>query len=302
MSKILKNSLLTALALGLMSGSVMAHEEHADASKEPHETGTHKPDPPSGGGGHEDLAGAATNPIANLVQFQIQNAYTPSNNNASGSSNVFILQPVIPIKLSWEAVPLLVTRTTLPYINTPQLGGGIGTQEGFGDLVSQGIFLPKLETKGVMVGIGWNLTIPTAGSNDFTGSGKWSLGPTLIYFNIQTPGFQWGLMNYSSFSFADNDTGQDAHRSHVSSTSIQPLLIWHFDEGWYAGAPDVPQTYNFKTDHWTTQLGGRVGKVMKFGAQPVNLFGQATYNSEDHDNEISAEWTYKINLTFLFPA
>jgi hypothetical protein len=40
---------------------------------------------------------------------------------------------------------------------------------------------------------------------------------------------------------------------------------------------------------------------MKFGAQPVNLFAQATYNSEDHDNEISADWTYKLNLTFLFP-
>jgi hypothetical protein len=55
------------------------------------------------------------------------------------------------------------------------------------------------------------------------------------------------------------------------------------------------------TEHWTTALGGRVGKVMKFGAQPANLFGQATYNSEDHDNEISADWTYKLNLTFLFP-
>jgi hypothetical protein len=59
-----------------MSGSAMAHEEHADASKELHQTGTHKPDPVAGGGGHESLAGAATNPISNLIQFQIQNKYT----------------------------------------------------------------------------------------------------------------------------------------------------------------------------------------------------------------------------------
>ena len=69
--------------------------------------------------------------------------------------------------------------------NTPQIGGGVGTKEGFGDLVSQGYFLPKLETKGVMAAFGWNLTIPTAGSNEFTGSGKWSLGPALLYFNTQ---------------------------------------------------------------------------------------------------------------------
>jgi hypothetical protein len=49
-------------------------------------------------------------------------------------------------------------------------------------------------------------------------------------------------------------------------------------------------------------LGGRLGKVFKIGTQPLNLFGQITYNSEDHDNEISADVTYKINLTFLFPA
>ena len=297
MNRIFKILLLTVPTLGLMSGSAMAHEEHADASKEPHQTGTHKPDPVAGGGGHESLAGAATNPISNLIQFQIQNKYTPNNNNVDGSSNVFLLQPVIPIKLSSEAVPLLVTRSTLPYVNTPDFDGGVGTQEGFGDLVTQGYFLPKLETKGVMFGIGYNLTIPTAGSNDFTGSGKWSLGPGLIYFNLQTPGFQWGLLNYSSFSFATNDSD----RSHVSVTNLQPIAIWHWGEGWYAGLPDDPQVYNFKTDHWTTQLGARFGKVLKFGAQPVNLFGQATYNSEDHDNEISPEWTYKVNLTFLFP-
>jgi len=270
MNKILKYLLSITMIVGLISGSVMAES---------------------------DLAAQATNPIANLIQFQIQNAYTPSNNNVSGSSNAFILQPVIPIKLSSKAVPLLVTRTTLPYINTPDLDGGIGTQEGFGDLVAQGYFIPKLETKGVMFGFGYNLTVPTAGSNDFTGSGKWSLGPGLVYFNLQTPGFQWGLLNYSSFSFASQNTD----RSHVSSTSLQPIATWHWGEGWYAGTPDVPQTYNFKTEHWTTALGARVGKVMKFGNQPVNLFGQATYNSEDHDNEISPEWTYKVNLTFLFP-
>ena len=134
MNKTINNLLLTMLTLGLMSGSVMAHEQQYDNAKEPHEV-PHKAEPPTGG--HSSLAGAATNPIANLVQFQIQNQYTPSNNNVSGSSNALILQPVIPIKLSSEAVPLLVTRTTLPYVNTPDYDGGVGTQEGFGDLVTQ---------------------------------------------------------------------------------------------------------------------------------------------------------------------
>ena len=283
--------LLTAAILGLISGSVMAQ---SDDTREPHET-PHKAEPPTGG--HSSLAAAATNPIANLVQFQIQNAYTANSHNVDGDSNVFILQPVIPINLPSKAVPLLVTRTTLPYINTPDFDDGVGTKEGFGDLVAQGYFIPRLETRGVMVGIGYNLTVPTAGDNDFTGSGKWSLGPAGVYFNMQTPHLQWGLLGYSSFSFAS----QNSDRGHVSTVSLQPILTRHFDKGWYLALPDVPQTYNFDTNEWTLAVGPRLGKVMKFGKQPVNLFGMVTYNPNDDTDEIAPDWTYKFNMTFLFP-
>jgi len=192
---------------------------------------------------------------------------------------------------------LIVTRTTLPYISTADLDGGVGRKDGFGDLVAQGYFLPKLETKGVSVGVGYNLTIPTAGDNDFVGSGKWSLGPSAIYINMQTPSWQWGLLGYSSFSFASANTDRD----HVANIAVQPILTKHFSEGWYASAPDVPQTYNFKTNNWNLQLGVRVGKVMKFGKQSVNLFIQPTYNPLDHDDEVAADWTVKFNLTLLFP-
>ena len=270
------NSLLTAAIFGLMSGSAMAADKAASG---------------------DELANEATNPIANLMQFQIQNAYTSNSYNADGDSNVFILQSVIPIKLPSEAVPLLITRTTLPYINTPDIGGGVGTQEGFGDLVTLGMFLPKLETKGVMIGVGYNLTIPTAGDNDFTGSGKWSIGPGAVYFNQQTPHWQWGVLTYSSFSFASQNTD----REHVSSVSLQPFVIKHFDEGWYVASMDVPQTYDFNAKEWTFALGPRIGKVTKFGKQPVNLAAQITYNPNDDTDEVAPEWTYKFNMTFLFP-
>jgi hypothetical protein len=294
MKEILKISLLTALTLTLINGSVMAHDDQTDNTKEPHET-PHKAEPPTGG--HKNLAEAATNPVANLVQFQIQNLYTSDSYNVDGDSNAFIIQPVIPFQLTWEAVPLFVTRTTLAYVNTPDFDGGIGTQEGFGDLSTLGFFIPKLETKGVMVGIGYNLTVPTAGSNDFTGSGKWSLGPGGVYFNGQTPSWQWGILGYSSFSFASQDTS----RSYVSTVSLQPFVTKHFDKGWYLANADMPQTYDFRTEEWTFALGPRLGRVTKFGKMPVNLFGQFTYNPNDDTDEIAPEWSYKFNMTFLFP-
>jgi hypothetical protein len=312
-SSSLLNRILTGLCalvimLGFTAGSVLAVEVSEEdykllqkikleqaAKQKPAHAQPHTAEPPTGG--HANLAAAATNPIANLVQFQMQNSYSPSNHNADGYSNVAVIQPVIPIALPWDEVPLLVTRTTLPYISTPDLDGGIGRKDGFGDIVAQGYFLPKLKTKGVAAGLGYNLTIPSGGDNDFVGSGKWSLGPGAVYLNMQTPSWQWGLLSYSSFSFASANSG----RNSVSNVNIQPILTKHFSEGWYASVPDVPQTYDFMTDNWTLAIGPRVGKVTKFGKQPVNLFGQVTWNPLDNDDQVSAEWTFKVNVTFLFP-
>ncbi len=312
-SSSLPNRVLTGLCalvimLGFTPGSVLAVEvseedykllqkikqEQSHKEKPAHEQ-PHTAEPPTGG--HANLAAAATNPIANLVQFQMQNSYSPSNHNADGYSNVAVIQPVVPIKLPWDEVPLLVTRTTLPYISTPDLDGGIGRKDGFGDIVAQGYFLPKLKTKGVAAGLGYNLTIPSGGDNDFVGSGKWSLGPGAVYLNMQTPSWQWGLLSYSSFSFAS----ANSDRGSVSNVNIQPILTKHFSKGWYASVPDVPQTYDFMTDNWTLAIGPRVGKVTKFGKQPVNLFGQVTWNPLDNDDQVTAEWTFKVNVTFLFP-
>jgi hypothetical protein len=296
------------ITLGFTSGSVLAVEvseedykllqkikqEQAHKQKQPHEQ-PHPHEPPTGG--HANLAGAATNPIANLIQLQLQDSYSPSSYNADSYSNVAVVQPVIPVSLPWEKVPLLVTRTTLPYIHTPKLDNGIGRKDGFGDIVTQGYFLPKLKTKGVSAGLGYNFTIPSAGDNEFVGSGKWSLGPGAIYLNMQTPTWQWGMLAYSSFSFGS----ADADRSYVSNIALQPILTKHFDKGWYVSFPDVPQSYNFRTEDWTLAIGPRVGRVMKFGKQPVNLFGQVVYNPLDNDDQVSSEWTIKFNMTFLFP-
>ena len=98
------------IALGLMPVNVFAADGTYDNSKDPHES-PHEAEPPVGG--HSSLAAAATNPIANLVQVQLQNQYNAKNWGVDGYSNAAIVQPVIPFKLPWESVPTMVTRTTL---------------------------------------------------------------------------------------------------------------------------------------------------------------------------------------------
>jgi hypothetical protein len=285
-----------AIMFGLSSGSVLATHDHPEKNLPAHEQ-PHKAEPPTGG--HKNLAAAATNPIANLVQFQVNDSFSPSSHNASGYSNTTVIQPVIPFKLPWESMPLLITRTTLPYVVTADLPGGIGRKDGFGDTEFLSLFSPKLETKGVQVAIGTNLIIPTAGDNQFTGSGKWSIGPAALYINMKKPGLQWGLFGWADFSFASASGGSD--RTHVSQISLQPFITQHFKKGWYVASMDVPQKYDFNSNNWTLAIGPKVGRVMKFGEQPVNVFGAVYYNPIDNDNAVSAEWTIKVGVTFLFP-
>ena len=268
-----------AVSLGLTTGSVLAQG-----------------DPPHGG--HANLAAAATNPISNLIQFQVQNGYSGSNYNSNDYSNVTTIQPVVPFKLPWEKVPLLITRTTMPYITTPDFDGPIDRKRGFGDITILGLLTPKLKTKGVQLGLGTTVVIPTGGDNEFVGSGKWQAGPAVLYINMQTPKLQWGVFAFQLWDFASTSSGSD--RQGVSKLSFQPFITKHFSKGWYVASPEVPQIYNFKTDKWTWSLGPQVGRVMKLGKMPAKVFGAFYYNPEA-DAGVSAEWTAKLNITFLFP-
>jgi len=131
----------------------------------------------------EGLAGEATNPFANLMQFQFQfqYQYNASHYNTDDTSTLGVVQPVIPFKMPWKSVPLMITRTTIPYVTTPETdlrpgrppplinlpdGGfveaptGLSSQSAWGDIVSFGLFLPKLKAKGQTIGIGPVVSLP----------------------------------------------------------------------------------------------------------------------------------------------
>ena len=83
-------SLGIAIAFGLTSGSVLAGKTHEEATGKPYENtkapheAPYKAEPPTGG--HKNLAAAATNPLANLMQFQFQYQYNFRHHNTDDTS------------------------------------------------------------------------------------------------------------------------------------------------------------------------------------------------------------------------
>lgn len=238
-----------------------------------------------------DLASAATNPIGDLIQVQLQYQHGSDIYDLDGNSDAYIVQPVTPFDLPWESVPQLIARTTIPYVSTPDLPGS-DSVDGLGDAVVLVFALPKLETEGVMFGIGPALGLPTA-TEDETGTDAWSLGPTAVYINNQTRSWMWGVLTYGLW-----DVAGDGDRDDVSQINIQPLLFKYFDEGWYLGLQDITWVYDDETEDWFLPIGPRLGKTTKIGNQPLNIYAGTYYNPVDTTG--TAKWTLKLSVSLLF--
>ncbi len=247
----------------------------------------------------EDLGEAATNPVSNLIQFRLQNQYSASNYNADDWGNAMLVQTVVPLNFiadRFDGLKGFVNRTTMPYVSTPKLDG-VGRKHGMGDTNMLNFAVPKAGPKNTVWGIGTSLNIPTAGDDEFTGSGSWHLGPAAVVMVTPMKGLQVGALVFHEWDvYSIRSDAPD-----VSRTSFQPILTKHFDKGWYVSLPDTPQSYDWETEDWTLNLGGVVGRVFPFKGQPMQIFGGVYYNSEDNDDQVSAEWTFKFQVGWLFP-
>ncbi|MEH6468195.1 MAG: hypothetical protein V7725_01120 [Porticoccus sp.] len=247
----------------------------------------------------ENLGETATNPISNLIQFRLQDRFTASNHNVDGNSNAGIVQVVAPLPglaSKFDSLTGIVTRiTTAAYVTTPDFDG-IGRENGLGDTSVLVFAVPKATPDKTVWGIGPAITIPTA-SNDYTGAGQWQAGPAAVVMVSPKKGLQVGMLAFQQWDVAE--TRSDA--ADVSQLSLQPILTKHFDKGWYLALPDNPQVYDFETNDWTLNLGGVLGRVFPVAGRPMQIFAGAYYNPMDNDDAISAEWTIKMQVGWLFP-
>ena len=120
----------------------------------------------------EELSAAAANPLANLMSFPFQNNLNMNYGEYNRNTNILNIQPVIPL-----AGGKLITRTIFPIVRIPDFGNESGKlSSGLSDIVFTAFYVPK--TKGLMMGFGPVVELPTGGS--IRGTQKWSAGPSFV--------------------------------------------------------------------------------------------------------------------------
>jgi hypothetical protein len=246
------------------------------------------------GGGAKAGAADATDPSAILTQFQMQNVFTAETYDASGYSNTLILQPVLPFPVVMpglkEIFPNHIIRPTLPIIApTANPDGPLGVEGGLGDLTILDVAVRPVKGFGNLL-FGYTAILPTA-THPQLALRQWQLGPAAGFIYKEIPKTILGFLYQQPFSL----------QGRAQRILIQPVYVRHLPNEWYIGWGEFNWVFNTETGDYNIPLNFRVGKVVKLGHQPINIFVEPFYTPEGLRRGPASEWGVKLNVTFLFP-
>lgn len=248
---------------------------------------------PGEGAGGGAGAAAATDPSVPLTQLQLQNVFTPETYNASGYSNTFIVQPVIPLNIGEEAFfPYHIIRPTLPIVApTADPDGPLGVQGGLGDLTVVDAFIHPCEELKTNFGIGYVGILPTR-THPQLGRGEWQLGPSAVVISRAIPKWIVGGLVEVPFSL-----GSDAY-----TVQMQAIALRLLPDEWFVGWGDQILRFDDENGGYDIPLSLQLGKVAKVGNTPMKLFVEPIYTPDGlRSGPGGAQWSIKLNLTILMP-
>ncbi len=240
----------------------------------------------------DSLAKKSQNPLGSLISANFEYNYLedvgPDDN---GTDHVFSFKPVYPVAgdgYNW------ILRGIVPVIHQDERFKEQGSQSGLGDINLQAYWVPD-PTGTITWGVGPSLITPTA-TDDRLGSDKWSLGPAVAI--IAMPGkWLFGALTQNVWDIAGDNDEPD-----VNQFLFQYFINYNFDNGWYlTSTPTMTANWeaDSSSDRWTIPVGGGVGKVARFGDQPVDFKLQYYKNIESPHG--TADWSVQFNMKFLFP-
>jgi hypothetical protein len=240
-----------------------------------------------------DIAKTAQNPIAHVISVPLENDFYPQTGINKENEYVLEIKPVVPIPLSkdWN----LITRTIIPVIQTPDLTAQIKGTSGLGDIQESLFFSPtKSGLGGIIWGAGPAISVPTA-TEQIYGTGKTSIGPTLVVLKSQGH-WLFGSLVQNLWSVEAGPRERPA----VNQMLLQPFVNYNLPHKWYLTSSPI-MTANWKLDdgRWLVPVGGGVGKIVRFGKVPVNIYGQFFGNAEYPNG--TSKWSARFQMQFLFP-
>jgi len=245
----------------------------------------------------------AQNPIASMISVPFQENWNFGIGDADRVQNVFVIQPVIPVKLGEKLN--LITRWVTPIVYQPYAvpipqpeGPPVPYQTGaygIGDIQPQFYFSPQKHSV-VTWGAGPIVQLPTGTPYRYLSQGKFAIGPALVA--LAQPKFGTiGVLVNNIWSVAGHKDRPD-----INLFYLQPFLNYNLHHAWYLSLQSSGITANWEKTNggrWVVPIGGGPGRVWRFGHQAVNVqtffFGNVVHPPN------ASPWAFRIAFTLLFP-
>ncbi len=236
------------------------------------------------------LAKAAQNPLASMISLPFQNNTSFGLGSYDRTQNVLNIQPVYPFAgKKWN----IITRTILPVISQPDITQDTGGTTGLGDITLTA-WLSPAKASSMTWGIGSVVMLPTS-TDDALGAGRWGIGPSVVA--LVMPG-KWVVGGLISNIWS---IGGDSEKQDVNQLLFQYFINYNLPAGWYlASAPVIAANWKApEGQKWVVPFGIGVGKIHRFGKQPVNMSAHVYFNAVKPD--IGPDWTLRLQLQLMFP-
>jgi hypothetical protein len=234
-----------------------------------------------------------TNPVSSI--WSIANQFNNFELNNGHWNNNWNFQPVLPISVTkdWN----LITRPVMPFYNIVPHETAPGQFEraaGLGDLALLELLSPAHSDNWIL-GAGPTAIFPTA-TSEFTGQGKWQLGPSVVVGYL-TKQFFLGVFPQQWWSI-----GGEHGRPDTNQMNLQPIAAIFFGEGWSVGySGNILADWTAPSeDVWTVPVGLALSKVVKFGRLPVKLQLAVQYMPV-HPRISGQEWNVQVSITPVLP-
>lgn len=259
-----------------------------------------------------ELAKKSQNPVGSIISAPIENTFHFDIGPSDSTAYVANFKPVYPINFGDIN---LINRFIIPFVHTegqdqedledldpsrgldPGFGSAIkpalGSETGLSDITYQGFFTPA-EPGPIIWGVGPAITLPTHTDERF-GSDKVSAGPAIVVLSM--PG-KWVLGGLFQHSW---DVAGRSSEADVDKSTLQLFINYNIENGWYLTTSPI-FTANWEADsddRWKVPVGGGIGKMHRFGKQPVDFKLTSYYNVEQ--SEFGPDWEMTFTVKWLFP-
>ena len=250
-----------------------------------------------------DVNKKLSNPVSEIWSLVIQQntgRVDPGHGENPRWSSNLIFQPVLPVAVTdeWN----LITRPVIPLFASqphPEVGdpGHPDRSTAFGDTTLLQLISPGPKVAGNwLLGLGPSWIFPTAAS-DFTGQGKWQLGPGAVVGYLSEKWILGALVqNWWSF-------GGEGGRADTNGMNLQPIAAYFLPKGWsvgYSGNILANWESNRARNTWTIPVGVAVSKVHKFGRLPVK-FSLGLQWFPVQPEQYGQDWNVQLQIVPVIP-